>query len=341
MPGTLIPSAILSGAAALIEPLDGRPADIAARAGLPPQALAHPDLMVPAAAVMAFFEQAAEDTRCATFGLRLGERGRLAAVVGPLWVLLRQARTVGQLCEDFARDFDFYTQVATLRFEPQPDGARLVWSVAVGQALREVQTTEFALAMLCTEIRRRSPAAWQPRGALFRHSAPPDLSTHRRVFGPHLHFNQDSDALMLDAATLSRPLAGGSQQARQLMRQMVRLDDARPSLTLAVQVESVVRASLPFGPCGLKDVSQALGLTERTLQEHLQAQGRSFKDIKDAVRADLALKYLRHSELSLAEIAEILGYSELSALSRAFRRWHGRSARALRSASAPVVAGEG
>lgn len=341
MPGALIPSAILSGAVPLMAQLGAQAMAVAERAGLPPEALVHADLMVPAAAVMAFFEQAAEDTRCPTFGLRLGERGRLAAVVGPLWVLLRQARTVGQLCEDFARDFDLYTQVATLRYEPQPEGARLNWSVAVGQALREVQTTEFALALCCTEIRHRSPSGWQPRGVQFRHAAPADLSTHRRVFGPHLHFNQDSDALLFDAATLARPLEGGPYQSRQLMRAMLRLDDARVPLTLAAQVESVVRASLPFGPCGLKDVSQALGLAERTLQEHLQAQGRSFKDIKDAVRADLALKYLRHSELSLAEIAEILGYSELSALSRAFRRWHGQSARGRRVGANEAGRGKG
>jgi AraC-like DNA-binding protein len=80
----------------------------------------------------------------------------------------------------------------------------------------------------------------------------------------------------------------------------------------------------------VQEVSRAMGWPVRTLQHRLQAGARSFKDIKDAVRADLALKYLRHSGLDLAEIAEILGYSELSAFSRSFRRWHGRTARSVR-----------
>ena len=334
MPGALIRSGILSGAVPLTTQLGGNPGEIAQRAALPPAALAHADLLVPAGAVIDFFERAAEGCHCPAFGLRMAELGRLAAIVGPLWVLLRHARTVGQMCEDLAKNFDLYTNAATLRFETQADteaeGALLVWSVAVGQAQREVQASEFALAMCSTEIRHRSAPGWLPRGVQFRHAAPPDLRLHRRIFGPNLRFNQDRNALLLDAATLAQPLQGGSHHARQLVRSVLRLDEACMPAALAAQTESVVRALLPFGPCALPDVSQALGLSARTLQERLQAQGQSFKGIKDAVRADLALKYLQHSALSMAEIAEILGYSELSAFSRSFRRWHGQAARGLR-----------
>jgi AraC-like DNA-binding protein len=331
MAGALIPSGILGDARALITKLGGRADDIAQQGGLPLAALAHADLLVPARTVIDFLERAAQDCGCPTFGLRLGQMGRLAAVVGPLWILLRHARTVGQMCEDFARNFDLYTNAAMLRFEPQADGALLTWSVAAGQAEREVQTDEFALAICCTEIRHRCGPGWQPRGVQFRHAAPPDLSLHRRLFGQQLLFNQDRNGLLLDAATLGQALEGGSHHARELARSLLRLDDDCTAPALAARVESVVRALLPFGPCMLKDVSLALGVSERTLQEHLQAQGQGFKDIKDAVRADLALKYLKHSTLSLAEIAEILGYSELSAFSRSFRRWHGQAARSIRA----------
>ncbi|MBL6752385.1 MAG: helix-turn-helix transcriptional regulator, partial [Nevskia sp.] len=51
---------------------------------------------------------------------------------------------------------------------------------------------------------------------------------------------------------------------------------------------------------------------------------------KDAVRRDLAVKYLRHSQMSATQIADILGYADLSSFSRSYRRWHGRSSRAQR-----------
>ncbi|HEX5805617.1 MAG TPA: AraC family transcriptional regulator [Macromonas sp.] len=327
-----VSSAVLSGAEPLIRQLGGQPHAIAAQVDLPSEALEHADLLVPVRVVVDFLEQAALACRCPTFGLQLGERSRMAFIVGPLWNLLRQARTVGEWCVDIARYFDLYTHAAGLSFEPQPDGAWLTWSLSAGLAPRDLQLTEFTLALCCQEIRQRCGPGWHPRAVYFRHAPPPDLSAYRRVFGPHLYFNQAADLLQLDQATLARELDGGAGHARQLVRNMLRLDANRMPRALPAQVESLVRATLPYGACSLHDVSEALGVSERTLQAHLQEHGRSFKDIKDVVRADLALKYLRYSDLGMAEIAEILGYSELSALSRSFRRWHGQSARSVRAA---------
>jgi AraC-like DNA-binding protein len=58
----------------------------------------------------------------------------------------------------------------------------------------------------------------------------------------------------------------------------------------------------------------------------------SFKSLVEDVRRDLAISYMKQRQLPLSEIALLLGYSELSAFSRAFRRWTGRSPRAFRSA---------
>ena len=73
--------------------------------------------------------------------------------------------------------------------------------------------------------------------------------------------------------------------------------------------------------------------SSRSLQRHLTHQSTSFSRMLDAVRADLALKYLRQSELAVADIAEILGFSETSALTRAFSRWYGHSPRRERNHS--------
>ena len=64
-------------------------------------------------------------------------------------------------------------------------------------------------------------------------------------------------------------------------------------------------------------------LNPRTVQRRLSEEQTSFDQILDKVRADLSMSYLRDSELSVAAVAEILQFSETSALSRAFRRWYG------------------
>ncbi len=73
----------------------------------------------------------------------------------------------------------------------------------------------------------------------------------------------------------------------------------------------------------LADAARGLGLSTRTLHRRLEQEGTSFREIKDALRREIALALLEKSELSVAEIAGELGYSEPSAFFRAFQGWTG------------------
>ncbi|MCA9710747.1 MAG: helix-turn-helix transcriptional regulator [Myxococcales bacterium] len=83
------------------------------------------------------------------------------------------------------------------------------------------------------------------------------------------------------------------------------------------------------------DVCDRLGLGERTLQRRLEALGIGYADVLAEVRAERACDYLREPGISLAEIAWLLGFSEQSAFTRAFKRWHGRTPGAWRAALGP------
>ncbi|MCC2656410.1 MAG: AraC family transcriptional regulator [Panacagrimonas sp.] len=331
MPGNFVRSALLSGADALIRELGGKPLAIARRAGVPAEALRDGDIPLPGRAAYDFLECAAQMCDCRTFGLRLGSRTQMAVVIGPLWVLLRSAGTVGQMFEDLAANFDVYTSVATMAIEKLRDGGMIVsWSSTSGQTESEVQMAELALAVCVQEIRRQTGTQWHPPSVGFRHAAPRELGEFHALFGPHVGFNRDRNTIVLEQELVERPLATGAARTRSLVGALLRRQDDVMTAGIDTRVESVVRAVLPFAPCTLRDVAQSLGMPVRTLQHRLDADGQSFKRIKDRVRADLAMKYLRHSQLGLGEIAEILGYSEPSAFSRSFRRWHGRPASAVR-----------
>lgn len=83
----------------------------------------------------------------------------------------------------------------------------------------------------------------------------------------------------------------------------------------------------------LEEVAGQLGLTTRTLSRRLAAEGTSFGKLQDRIMIDKAQVYLRHSEVSLSQISELLGYSEPGAFTRAFRRVTGMSPRQWRSDS--------
>jgi AraC-like DNA-binding protein len=70
-------------------------------------------------------------------------------------------------------------------------------------------------------------------------------------------------------------------------------------------------------------IARAIHVSPRTLRRHLEAQETSLSSLLDQERRDRALLLLRSPELSLAEIAERLGYRNLQSFERAFQRWTG------------------
>jgi AraC-like DNA-binding protein len=272
--------------------------------------------------VVGFFEGAADATGCADFGIRLASRQSFA-VLGPLWLAMLRTASVQDALGVLARFFISHTNGALVGLQLQADGSAFVtYSLVAGVSTRDRQTMELGLALLCNELRTHCGPGWMPRGVLFCHDQPPVIDSYLRCFGLALSFNQERNALWLDAASLRMPLAAGSNAAHAMLAPMLvrRVDDAQ---AVAVKVEGVMRALLPFSSCSRKNVAQLANLSERSLQRRLAETGTTFQQLRDRVRADIALKYLRQSSLRAAQVGEILGYSEPAAFSRAFRRQHG------------------
>lgn len=324
MPGALIFASILGDAPALLRAAGQDPLAVARAAGLPRGALRDGSLLVSAAAVMRFFEHSAVATGDRYLALRVARHARLSTFIGPLWILLQAARTIEEMCRTLAEHFALYSSSALTELRTVPGGAILCWTSVAGLGESEVQTSEFALGAFRNQLREHLGAAWTPAGCLFRHRAPPNLRLHREAFGTDLRFNQETNALILDRATLMRPLRAPAARTAEMITfaaERLRLASLRSE---RLRVEATIRALLPFRLAGIRDVSRALGLPPRTLQERLAREGVVFKALKESVRADLARKYLTDSTMSATAVAEMLGYADLSSLSRAFRRWHGR-----------------
>ena len=81
----------------------------------------------------------------------------------------------------------------------------------------------------------------------------------------------------------------------------------------------------------LNEVAKALGMSDRTLNRKLKAQGTSYQMLLDDVRQELAVWYLRQTELTVEAIAERLGYRDTSNFSRTCKRWFGVTPRGIRA----------
>jgi AraC-like DNA-binding protein len=87
----------------------------------------------------------------------------------------------------------------------------------------------------------------------------------------------------------------------------------------------VLLDQLANGTPQLGVVASLLNITERQLQRKLKQQGTGFGELLDAVRLELALRYLQDSRMHMVDIALSLGFSDQSNFVKAFKRWQGET----------------
>lgn len=210
------------------------------------------------------------------------------------------------------------------RLDRLDDRVRLTWLRSGPPTLGHRAANEGVIAEFVQMARNLFGGELALHEVTFRHSAPPDTSTHAAFFECPIRFDAEGDSLLLPADGLERsPLSANPAMAAWFARTLdARLADQQ--VGIVGQVERQVLVRLPSGTPGLNDVARDLGMSARTLRRRLTAEGTRFQDLLDAVRRREAEHHLASGRASVAEVAWVLGFSDASAFTRACRRWFGR-----------------
>lgn len=319
--------------AAVVPPPDR--ADLLHRAGLEPDGADDAGRMIDADTYYDLLESIAHGMADAThLPLRVGATMRCDdyGAFGLAW------KTAPTLRGSFARAARYWrvlTSVAEFEIRPDNDDAWFLLHRAGARRLGLRLSNEATLAGALTIMREVAPGPVAPVELHLRHPAPQDDARHRRWFGCPIVFGSDRDGLRLPASVLDRPNRLGDAGLSRYLDG--RLDEVLARVSsgdddLASAVRRAVERSMEGGLTGLAEVAATLGQSERGLQRRLAEAGLSFRTLVDAARRDLAEGLLVDSDFALAEIAFVTGFSEQSALTRAFRRWHGMPPAAFRAA---------
>jgi AraC-like DNA-binding protein len=120
----------------------------------------------------------------------------------------------------------------------------------------------------------------------------------------------------------------------ELRTRLAQLDAA---VRVGERVRSVLLEALPGGGVDMDDVARRLGMSRRSLQRQLEAEGLTYKTLLQATRQSLARHYLGKTDLPAAEISFLLGFDETNSFFRAFRSWTGQTPLSVRQSlrSAP------
>jgi len=308
----------------------GAPERVLVAAGLAREELSEPDRLIDLTRVATLFNAAARETGDDGFGLRVGSAYDPAAL-GALAYAVFHAATLGTALRNLGRYIHSHLQDTRVDLLVDGDECRLVF--AFPELPEGRQGVESALALVVQVVRRLVGADWRPRRALFGHPAPRSAALHREIFRAPVGFAAPVDAaLVFAAADLEQPVVGADRRLlpiveQHLDRMLETTTDEDPWLH---RVRSLVARTVCDGHPALDRVSRQLGQSERTVQRRLAERGLVWKRLVEDVRRALAFRYLEEPERPLTDVAFLLGYSELSAFHRAFRRWTGSTPLAFR-----------
>jgi len=179
--------------------------------------------------------------------------------------------------------------------------------------------------------------AFRPRELTVTYGPPVDAQHYRQAFESDVRFDRPDNRLMFDARLLDgAPDLGAEITYAELVKLC---DGLMEEMQLHAGLAGKVRKILLVNsarPAGVKVVAQRLHMTARTLRRKLRAEKTSFRKVTDELKMSMAIKYLRDTELTVDEIAHLLGYGDTANFRRAFRRWTKRGPLEFRGLSRRV-----
>lgn len=189
----------------------------------------------------------------------------------------------------------------------------------------EIAVDAFFMAIigLC---RQASDTHFCPQSVHLKRSDDGHLDTYVKAFEAPVFFGCPGDQLHFDKTLLEHPLPGDNLELaiandRISEEYISALDPSR----VASEVRKLLIELLPSGDASQEIIAGQMHRSLSTLQRQLATEHTNYKEIRENTRRDLAEQYVREGRYSLSQIAYLLGFSDQSNFSRAFRRWTGQS----------------
>jgi len=205
------------------------------------------------------------------------------------------------------------------------DNAILTYSTKHGELNEPAILEDTRWAVVLDACRRIYGAELDPLEVAFWHSEPDSaMDEFSEFFRCPVRFDEPVACMAFPAQVLDRPLPASNREValtldRTLSEYLAKLqrDD------IVSRTKSAIGNYLPSGNLTDKVVADALQMSPRSLQRKLAAEDTTFRKLVQTVRQELAESYLTDVSFTLMEISYLLGFSEQSSFSRAFKRWTG------------------
>jgi AraC-like DNA-binding protein len=313
----------LAGFSGLVRRLGADPIALLERHNINPQILRDPDQYVDCQSIVDLFEYCSSSLNDPLFGLQLAQI-QDPEVFGCVVALCRAAPTVRESVVSFI-DYLPVTHApdTILELVEGEDTAEIRWSV--GTDLGSNKQANYQAALLNLKLLQLvGGQGFRPSYVnLAVDARPRDISELESKLGCQFNKTRADNAVAFPVELLDQPVASASRLLFKLLGGYLGQVKAAARTSIADRVQDYVRGSLSSRDCSIERCARKLDISVRTLQAQLGDSGLKFSDILEQQRFDTAKTYLQQEQLSLDDIAAMLGYAEQSSFGRAFKRWTG------------------
>jgi len=306
--------------------LGGDVGEVLSLAQLPRDVLANPDHFISYRDYLRLLNVAVTCTGCPHFGLVMS-RELGAANLGVTGFVMTQAPSVGEAWASLQRFYHVHDTYGTVLLTENAVQACVRYEIPLSGLPGERQSLDVAAGVAMNIHRLLCGEAVEISTMQFPYLQPADLEPYEFLGCRRLLFDQPGFAMLFPGEVLQLEVAHSEPQMKIALDTYLESLDLSSHHATSREVEKLIRGFLSTGECTLSRVAKFMSMSVRSLQNHLEAEHTSFQLLLDQVRRELSIKHLSEGRVQLTQLAYILGYSELSAFSRSFKRWYGTSPR--------------
>jgi AraC-like DNA-binding protein len=337
---TSIPS-ILAG-------LGVAPERVLDRAAVTTELLADADGYLPFMTLTRLLHEGAVAAEHEEFGLLVGQAAT-EPFFGYLGLLVQNSDTVGNALANFVRYFHVHDMRGIPTLEISQDVVSLGYTVLEGRMPGVAEVIDATLATSFALMRHICGDGFELIEVALPRPRPRNVRAYNGFFGVPVRFGAEHALVTFSTRWLAEPVRDASPLIRRLVEAHIEALGAERAGSFEVQLRRLLWTLVLAQKCSLKTVGQLFHLQPRTLNRRLEREEINFRALADQARHDVARHLLGETSLAITQVAAMLGYSEASAFSRAFRRWSGEAPTAWRSdpkkrasrPAVPVSAGKG
>lgn len=287
---------------------------------------------IPLKQFLALTEDAARLTQNPFLGLKLGT-ALAPQQLGVLGILISSALDLATALLNFAKWAEALQDASEFQLLQTANEAHFIYRIVLPDIESMQQDTEFTIGNICNLIRSRMGPSWRPAEVHFEHPAPDNRRPYDRYFGGcPVHFEQPVSKIIIPVSDINRPTAQmGSWRDRAMIPMLQEhlselINEMTQQETFARKISTLVAQKIDNNQFSLSSVAGQMHMSVRSLQRRLDEEGTSFREIvrqERRRRAECILSTQKRA--SVLDAAIHAGYSDASALNKAFRKWTGET----------------